>query len=62
MIGWLKRDSDKKLLLKYFLKLMIGYAYGGGFTKGILVIEYRGSKEGKLERKNKVVRSDCKSN
>lgn len=41
---------------------MIGYAYGGGFTKGILVIEYRGSKEGKLERKNKVVRSDCKSN
>lgn len=41
---------------------MIGYAYGGGFTKEILVIEYRGSKEGKLERKNKVVRSDCKSN
>lgn len=25
---------------------MIGYAYGGGFTKGILVIEYRVSKEG----------------
>lgn len=42
------------------LKLIV--EYGGGFIKGTSVIEYKVLKGGKLERKNKVVRSGCKSN